>query len=87
MPNNIIQVPVSRIPRLFDLLGIDLAKDSIVDVLLTPTGGLVTRLKKDHQGEHITKNGELVRETLEIMFTDETDPKFSSARFRRDHDE
>ncbi len=84
---HVITLPRTRQHRLLKLLGLS-ADEGILEILLTPTGGLVTRYKTGPDGKFVTNptpfDGEpiLVTETVEIVFVDEPDPLNASLEYR-----
>jgi len=81
-----ILVPRSRQPRILHLLNLD-PSEQVLEILLDATGGAVTRLKADVNGNLVTDaNGEHIIETADIIFIDEPDPLRSSTDYRRDRD-
>lgn len=73
-----IIIPRSRQHRLLKLLNLT-PDDGVLEILLTPEGGLVTLLKQDALGEFI---GPDVTETHEIFYEDRPDPLASGPEYR-----
>lgn len=83
--DGILRIPRTRQHRLLKLLD-QRPEDGVLEMLITPEGGLVTRYKTGPDGKFLMKpqGGDLVPivETLEIVFVDEPDPLNASLEYR-----
>ena len=78
-----IYVPRSRMWRILHVLNIN-PSDQVIDILLTQEGGIMTRYALDDRGNTVRKNDEPVTEQVDIVFSDEIDPRASGPQSDRE---